>query len=270
MSPRRRARPAPLWHGCALADYDGDGSTDIFITALGENALYRNRGEGTFEDATARAGVAGGRWTDRSGASHPEWSTAAAWADFDLDGDLDLLVTHYVLWFPGAEIFTTLDGIKKAFTTPEGYRGSAARLPEPGRRDLRGRDRRIGPSSGRWARAWGSRWDFDRDGLPDGGGQRHAAELLLITWRRAVQGGRPRGGIAYDVTGPGPRRHGDRRGAAWRNDGKSRGRDRELQPRAADPLPLVVGGRFEDIAAEARLTQPTYSPADLRAPVLDY
>src|SRR5215471_16160295 len=46
-------------HGCgvAVADFDGDGLDDIyFLNQLGPNALYRNKGDGTFEDFTAKAG----------------------------------------------------------------------------------------------------------------------------------------------------------------------------------------------------------------------
>ncbi len=71
--------------GAIAADYDNDGSTDVFVTNFGRNILYRNRGDGTFEDVTAKAGVAG------SG-----WSTSAAFADFDGDGRLDLFVVRYV------------------------------------------------------------------------------------------------------------------------------------------------------------------------------
>src|SRR5688500_18792017 len=47
-------------HGCGLAagDFDGDGHDDLYFTnQLGANALYRNRGDGTFEDVTENAGV---------------------------------------------------------------------------------------------------------------------------------------------------------------------------------------------------------------------
>ncbi|MGH9580961.1 MAG: CRTAC1 family protein [Terriglobales bacterium] len=71
--------------GVAAADYDGDGWTDIFVTGFGRNILYRNLGNGTFEDVTEKAGVVGGGW-----------STSAAFLDYDRDGRLDLFVARYV------------------------------------------------------------------------------------------------------------------------------------------------------------------------------
>src|SRR5262249_45192120 len=43
--------------GCAVADYDNDGFVDIYITCLGPNHLFRNQGNGKFQDVSARAGV---------------------------------------------------------------------------------------------------------------------------------------------------------------------------------------------------------------------
>jgi tetratricopeptide (TPR) repeat protein len=76
--------------GVTVGDYDNDGHADLFVTRLASYALYRNRGDGTFEDVTQRAGLAGRR-------DNP---TSAAFADLDNDGDLDLYVCHYMIWDP--------------------------------------------------------------------------------------------------------------------------------------------------------------------------
>ncbi|HXW04660.1 MAG TPA: CRTAC1 family protein [Vicinamibacterales bacterium] len=73
--------------GVAVGDYDNDGRLDLYVTAYGPNILYRNNGDGTFTDVTARAGVAG---------RAREWSTSTGFFDYDRDGDLDLYVANYV------------------------------------------------------------------------------------------------------------------------------------------------------------------------------
>lgn len=71
-------------NGLAAADVDGDGLTDLYFTSqVGGNQLWRNRGQGAFEDITAAAGVA---LADRV-------SVTASFADTDNDGDPDLYVT---------------------------------------------------------------------------------------------------------------------------------------------------------------------------------
>jgi hypothetical protein len=70
--------------GCAVGDYDNDGLLDLFVAAYGVNALYRNTGQGGFEDVTGRMGF-----------DQPNRAVGAAWADFDNDGFLDLFVTAY-------------------------------------------------------------------------------------------------------------------------------------------------------------------------------
>ena len=80
--------PRGYGHGVAVGDFDNDGHPDLFVTRWRSYALYRNRGDGTFEDVTAKAGLGGDR----------DWPTSAAFADLDNDGDLDLYVCHYGDW----------------------------------------------------------------------------------------------------------------------------------------------------------------------------
>jgi len=65
-------------------DADGDGWDDLFVVRFGQSQLYRNRGDGTFEDVTAAAGLT--RYLN---------SIAAIAFDYDLDGDLDLVLGNY-------------------------------------------------------------------------------------------------------------------------------------------------------------------------------
>ncbi|MGD0577593.1 MAG: CRTAC1 family protein [Bryobacteraceae bacterium] len=76
-------------YGVTVGDYNNDGFDDIFITCYGQNILYRNNGDGTFTDVTKEAGLwhAGNRF-----------STGCTWLDYDRDGNLDLFVSHYVLF----------------------------------------------------------------------------------------------------------------------------------------------------------------------------
>ncbi len=93
--------------GVAIGDYDNDGHDDIFITTLGQSHLFHNNGNGTFTDVTKQAGLWGPN----------EFSTGAAWVDYDRDGKLDLIVANYVQWTPATDITCTLDG-KQSPTAP--------------------------------------------------------------------------------------------------------------------------------------------------------
>ena len=71
--------------GVAWGDYDNDGFPDLYISNLGPNRLYRNRGDGTFADVAPDLGV-----VEPADRSFPTW-----WFDVDNDGWLDLFVGSY-------------------------------------------------------------------------------------------------------------------------------------------------------------------------------
>jgi enediyne biosynthesis protein E4 len=74
-------------HGCFVADFDNDGFPDVLVTGYGGVQLWRNLGDGTFDEQHRAA-----RLTDAG------WSTAAGWGDLDGDGNLDLYIAHYADW----------------------------------------------------------------------------------------------------------------------------------------------------------------------------
>ncbi len=80
-------RPGGKGMGCACYDMDDDGYVDLFVTNDGTpNYLFRNRGDGTFEETGLTAGVA------FDGAGIPESSMGVDVGDYDGDGRLDMIV----------------------------------------------------------------------------------------------------------------------------------------------------------------------------------
>jgi enediyne biosynthesis protein E4 len=127
---------AALGASVSVTDFDGDGWADLYFTnsRFGQpNALYRNRGDGTFEDVAASAGLA---QLNREGEGV---SMGAVWGDFDNDAREDVLVYRYGY----LALFKNVDGHRfEDITAQSGLR--------------------------RWVNSNGAIWlDYDRDGLLD-------------------------------------------------------------------------------------------------------
>ncbi|MFZ0828232.1 MAG: CRTAC1 family protein [Verrucomicrobiia bacterium] len=103
--------------GVAVGDYDNDGLPDVFITAVGGNHLFHNDGHGKFHEVTQEAGVGG---------STHDWSTGAAFIDYDNDGKLDLFVCNYVQWSPEIDRAKSyeLPNIGRAYGPPRNFAGT--------------------------------------------------------------------------------------------------------------------------------------------------
>lgn len=71
--------------GIFAADYNADGWPDLLVTNFGPIVLYRNRGDGTFENVAPQLGI-----------EAPGWNTGASFFDANRDGKLDLYVAAYI------------------------------------------------------------------------------------------------------------------------------------------------------------------------------
>jgi hypothetical protein len=164
--------PEIMGGGAALLDMDADGDLDLYLVQGGSvlaaergenrpgNALYRNRGDGTFEDVSAGSGagdegygmgvaagdfdedglvdlyvtnvgpnallrnLGDGRFEDvtaAAGVGGDSWSTSAAFLDYDRDGDLDLFVVDYIFWSVADELTCSSKLQAADYCSPKSY-----------------------------------------------------------------------------------------------------------------------------------------------------
>lgn len=101
----------PMLGGAAVGDYNGDGKPDIYLSSwISGDKLLKNNGDGTFEDVTVAAGIL------------DILSTAAAFADVDNDGDLDLYVGTLATHVKRTALFINENG---KFNEPAGRTSGA-------------------------------------------------------------------------------------------------------------------------------------------------
>lgn len=172
---RRFWLPEIMGSGLGFADVDQDGNLDLYVvqggdlvergTEAGENRLFRNLGNRTFEDATREAGVGDRGYgmgcafgdadgdgrvdlyvtnlgpnalyrngdrarfedvTARWGVGDPRWGTSAAFLDYDADGDLDLFVVNYLNWSSEREIECKSPGDLRDYCSPKNFNAPAS------------------------------------------------------------------------------------------------------------------------------------------------
>ena len=151
--------------GVCIGDFDNDGYDDLFVTYWGENLLYHNNGNGTFSEVSHKAQVAGPR---------ERWSTGCAFVDYDRDGWLDLLVTHYVQFSlkdakdPGSNPYCNYRGLP-VMCGPRGLKSERSTLYH-NNRDGTFADVSLKSGIGAKEDIFGMgvlTGDFDNDGWPD-------------------------------------------------------------------------------------------------------
>ncbi len=102
--------PERMTAGAAAADYDGDGAVDLMVSRThGRPLLYRNQGDGTFEEVGLAAGIFDHAWG----------TSGLAWVDVDNDDDQDLYVVtlgdyRYYLYINDGTGHFTEEGIARA------------------------------------------------------------------------------------------------------------------------------------------------------------
>ena len=103
--------------GVAVGDINNDGLPDLYLSNLGSNQMYLNKGGGKFTD-----------FTKESGTDDPRWSTSASFFDYDRDGWFDLMVVNYADFTTANSPNCFASNTARDYCTPRVFRSPGNRL----------------------------------------------------------------------------------------------------------------------------------------------